>query len=498
VASRELQLISRIINRGEITKVVDWGVQPEDFRTGVANSMYKYLLAYYSMPDSRGSIIGPAAATQVFPNFALCDDPWMTTEALCHEVRQNRIALECGERMDKIREEMESSPIAACAKLAQLSNEMLQLGSGKATDIMFGSAYDRILHNYEMKKAGVDFSMGPYPWPLLQRSTMGIQPDDYIVFYGRPKSYKSWMLAYVAMTLFMQDKRIILYTKEMTADNIFMRIIACLSQIPYQEFRSASLHHDHYHAIYQTRRMVHMLGGEEKIIVLSGKDAPVGGDTVPWLQSKIKTYQPHACFIDGMYLMSDVKKNKDKHLKVSSISNDLRQMNLETKVPVIATLQANRAAAKNNEANLDELAFSDSIGQDATMIMRVINEKDTPTGMLVLGGAREFSLNGLRINAIPAINFEQYGASDEDARITAKDIDKAKDKDTDADKDGGAHHARARSNGLNHPAQQNGQNGHNGAARHLTPKQELDAMAADLEREYAIAQMQSHFRARGY
>ena len=391
--------------------------------------MYKYLLAYYSIPQSRGSVIGPNAASQVFPNFALCDDPYMTTEALCAEVRQNRIALEVHEKMDKIREEIAVDPVGACAKLQQLSTEMLQLGSGKATDIQFGSAYDRILHSYQMKKAGVDLSIGHYPWSLLQNATGGMQADDYIVIYGRPKSYKSWILAYLTMCLFMQDKRLVVYTKEMTAENIFMRIIACLSEIPYQQFRMGKLDYQGEVALYQSRHLINRMMAEDRIIVLSGKDAPAGGDNVPWLHSKIKTYQPHACIVDGMYLMSDVRKNKDKHARVQSISNDLRQMILETHVPVLATLQANRKAAGHNEANMDELAFSDAIGQDATMVARVINEKDKPSAMLVLAGAREFALNGLRINAVCAQNFSQYGQNDDDARLTDKDIEKAKDKD---------------------------------------------------------------------
>lgn len=411
--------------------------------------MYLYLLAYYSMPQSRGSVIGPAAASQVFPNFALCDDHYMTTEALCAEVRQNRIALEANERMDKIREEMGSNPLAACSKLSQLATEMIQLGSGKATDTMFGSAYDRILQRYQMIKSGVDMSIGKFPWPLLQSATMGLQEDDYVVIYGRPKSYKSWMLAYITMDLFMQDKRLIIYTKEMTAENIFKRIVACLAQIPYQEFRTAKLMESHEIALYQAHQLVSKLQAREQIIALSGKDAPEGGDTVPWLKSKIKTYQPHVCIVDGMYLMSDVKRNKDKHAKVASISNDLRQIPLETRVPIIATLQANRAAAKHNEANFDEMAFSDAIGQDATLVARVINEKDSPSAMLVLAGAREFSLNGLRINAIPAMNFEQYGTCDDDARITAKDIEKAKDSDSKEKDDANGHaHKRVNNGGM--------------------------------------------------
>lgn len=455
MSSRELQLISRIINRGEIDKVVEWGVQPEDFRTGVANQMFKYLQSYYSMAQSKGSVIGPVAASQVFPNFALCDDQFMTTEALCAEVRQNRIALEANERMDKIREEMSINPLAACNKLAQLATEMIQLGSGKATDTMFGTAYDRILDRYQMLKSGLDTSIGRYPWSLLQQATMGLQEDDYIVIYGRPKSYKSWMLAYIAMDLFMQDKRIIVYTKEMTAENIFKRIVACLAQIPYQEFRTAKLDEQNERALYQAHKLVSHMQAREKIIALSGKDAPEGGDTVPWLKSKIKTYQPDVCIVDGLYLMSDAKRNKDKHAKVASISNDLRQIPLETRVPILATLQANRAAAKHNEANFDELAFSDAIGQDATLVARVINEKDTPSAMLVLAGAREFSLNGFRINAVPAMNFEQYGTCDEDAKITSKDIEKAKDKDSgDKDDVNGHAHKRAPAAGMVTPSQE--------------------------------------------
>jgi DnaB helicase-like protein len=435
--------------RGELNGVVEWGIQPEDFRTGPARSMYLYLLSYYALPQSRGSVIGPIAAGQVFPNFTVYDDPYMTTEALCSEVRQNRIALESNERMDKIREDMAKDPLMACAKLQQLATEMLQLGSGKATDIMFGSAYDRILHNYQLKKSGVDLSVAHFPWGILQKATGGLQADDYIVFYGRPKSYKSWVLAFLTMSLFMQDKRLLLYTKEMTAENIYMRIIACLSEIPYQGLRTGKLAYGHEVSMYQSRHLVRRLEAEERIIVLSGKDAPAGGDNVPWMTSKIKTYQPDIVSIDGMYLMSDVRKNKDKHARVQSISNDLRQMNLETRVPIVATLQANRQAAKHNEANFDEVAFSDAIGQDATMVARIINERETPTALVVLAGAREFDLNGFRINAVCAENFSQYGYSDEDAKITAKDIDKAKDKDkSDTDKDNGNGHAKPYNQGM--------------------------------------------------
>jgi hypothetical protein len=448
MSSRELQLISRIIKHGEIDRVVEWGIMPEDFRQGLSNSIYNYILAYYAVPESRGSIIGPSASAQFFPNFALCDDPFMTTEALCAEVRKSRIALEASEKLDRIRVEMDADPIGACAKLQQLGSEMLQLGTGKTTDVKLGTAFDQLLTHYQMQQQGVDFSVATMPWHLLQDATNGLAREDYVVIYGRPKSKKSWVLFYWATDLFMQDKRIVIYTKEMTAENVFKRIVACMARIPYYEFRKADLSRDQEAQLYLARKMVYDLRADERIVVLSGRDAPTGGDTVPWLHAKVKLYQPDVCLVDGLYLMSDIHKNKDDHKKVRSISNDLRQMILDLNVPLIATLQANRNAAKHNEANLDEIAFSDAIGQDATIVMRVINEREKNTAMLVLGGAREFTLNGLRINAEPAINFEQYGSTDHDARITAKDIEKAKESDK-GESDNAQAHTNGSANGVN-------------------------------------------------
>jgi len=100
-------------------------------------------------------------------------------------------------------------------------------------------------------------------------------------------------------------------------------------------------------------------------------------------------------------------------------------MILDTKVPVIATMQANRKAAGHENANLDEIAFSDAISQDCTMAIRVINEKASPTIALVFGGAREINFEGLRIHGIPATNFDFHST------LTRKEIEKAKREDSD-------------------------------------------------------------------
>jgi hypothetical protein len=117
-------------------------------------------------------------------------------------------------------------------------------------------------------------------------------------------------------------------------------------------------------------------------------------------------------FVDGLYLMSDQQGSKRNHERVSNVSRSIRQLVLHKHIPVIATVQANRDAAKNEDANLEEVAFSDSLGQDATMLIRIVNEwkrSDNSLALVMGGASRRFRLDGFRIYGIPAHNFRYLG-----------------------------------------------------------------------------------------
>lgn len=431
MATWELQLISRIVRTGDVNSVLQWGMTERDFLTNEGRGFFRHLLSYFSMPETAGAVLGPQAVQTIYPNFVLCDDPAMTTEALCTEVRKMRLSIELKQQIQGALELVDYDPLAACARLNLATSDLQNLGASKNTDVHFVDALGRTLQRYELKEQGIDLSVARWPWYPMQDATDGIEGEEYIVFYGRPKSMKSWVLAALIAWFFNCGKRVLVYTKEMTPDNIFMRVGAALAQIRYQEFRKAKLSAQEREAIYTTHRMVRALMQTQAAVCLSGADAPEGGDSVPWLRSKIESHKPDLVFIDGMYLMSNIrggKRQKDNE-RVRDISHDLRRIPLEMSVPVFATVQATREAAKHQEANLDEVAFSDALSQDATCLIRVINEKASPTIALLLAGSREFTLNGFRIYGIPATNFEYAGP------ITAKELEKAKEQDA-ASEDG--------------------------------------------------------------
>lgn len=439
MAAFELQLISRIVRTGDLNSVLNWGITENDFISLQGKGLWRALCTYHSMPDTVGAILGPGTVQEKFPNFVLMDDGTMTTEALCVELRKQRLSLECKNFVQSCLQVVDGNPMQAISMLQSGMTSLQNLGLSKKTDVNFYDGFSQRLRRYELIKAKVDLSCCPWPWEPLQSATLGIQPDDYIVFYGRPKSMKTWVLAFLIAWFFEKKKRILIYTKEMTPDNIFWRAGACLAEVRYGELNTADLSWEEEQSLYAVERMLRVMQAVQTVVCLSGADASEGGDTVPWLKAKVEQYKPDAVFIDGMYLMSDAMGAKKDNERVRNISRAIRQMNLSHRVPVIATLQANRAAANNESANLDEIAFSDAIGQDATLICRAINEKDKPTIALVIGGSREYKLNGLRIYGVPAVNFEYAGpismgeileAQEADVDDGVEPVEEQKDKGT--------------------------------------------------------------------
>jgi replicative DNA helicase len=424
--SAEFSLITRILTTGDIEPVLKFGITKDDFVQGAARTYWDYILNYYSNPGTHGSVINIPATERHFGQFTGVDaHPSYTTEALCSEVRRARIYTQASEALvacsNRISSPLEA-PEAALAELQAKLQGLIALGSRGNTDVFMAPALSRLVNRLRMMKDGHDFSTMKWPWEVLNRATQGIQPDDYVVFYGRPKNMKTWVLCALIAWAFENGKRFLVYTKEMTPDNLYQRVAACICRLDYSGITTGTLSDAELHELEMLTAAVEQdLLMSQQMTVLAGADVAPGADTVAWLEGKVKQYKPDILFVDGMYLLSDeqAKKGTADHVRVMNISRGLRAMILRTKVPVICTLQANRKAAGHSAANLEEIAYSDAIGQDATLAARVIADKNSPTVSILVGGSREFKLHGFRINGVPARDFSYH------SELTESDIQKA-------------------------------------------------------------------------
>lgn len=426
--SYQMALCARVIKTGQLTPVLTFGITPDDFTSQEAKNLWGLILSYYSQPESQGSIISPNVLQKWFKNFVIPDDmPSYTMQTLCYEVRRERTITQGNALAVQFTEEVAiptCNPAEALATLQAGVSRLIALGTTQNTDVSLKQGLAKVRTRLQMMKAGVDFSTMKWPWDPLNKATFGVQPDDYIVFYGRPKSMKTWVLCYLIAWAFENEKKVVVYTKEMTDENIYARTLACILHLIYDDLRGGTTSEaDDMKLAELAAYIENDLRLSSMITVLSGQDVPEGGDTVQWLESKAEQYQPDIMFVDGLYLLSSTRKFTSDEGRVRGISRDLRAMNLKLRIPLICTMQANRKAAGHKDANLDEIAYSDALAQDCTIASRVIADRTSPTISLVIGGSREFKLHGLRINAVPARDFSFHSV------LSEHDIAKAKEQD---------------------------------------------------------------------
>jgi replicative DNA helicase len=413
--SFEWSLISRVVRTANLRDVLDWGIRSEDFGITQARAMFDVICGLYLNPNTSGTI--PAAATlqDSLPEFAVCDNPSETTDFLCQQVRTGYIERELKAACEKAVEEAGGDVGQAVADLAMRARTLTELGTTRNCDIGMVPAMDKLLTTYEQQELGLLRAKFLWPWEVLNRATSGVSDEDYIIFYGRPKQKKSWTLAYMAACTLEQDMKVLVYTKEMRPENLHRRIVACGLRLDYTDLRFGTLPPDQKKLLKEYRDHFDDPSTRGRLVMLDGAEVQAGCDTVGWLQAKVEKHEPDALFVDGLHLLSDGSRREvPDHQRVRNISRELRQLGLRKKIPIIGTIHANRKAAAHSEGNLDEIAYSDAVAQDATVAIRTIAERHQETMAMIMAGSREFKLHGFRIHSVLAQDFTQKEVMEED------------------------------------------------------------------------------------
>lgn len=429
----EMMLVCKIIQNGKLPKAIEFGITPDDFTTSEAQAIYRRLMTVYQHAESSGTVLGPTMAAKEFPNLPWAQvDEHVTLEYLFHEVRRGRLLAFMSSSIVTAAKLLEQRDLhAAIAQIQMCLDTVRRVETTRNHDTDGIKGLAEAEATYDKRKSGEDNGVMAWPWYELTKQAGPLRSDDYIIYYGRPKTMKSWLLLYQAAdAVLFQDIPIVIYTKEMTVQNVYMRLASIISMVPYGSLRLGQL--TPYYEKQFREGMEHIRGilqqHKDRLWVLSGKDMG-GKDTISWFRSKVERYKPKAAFIDGMYLMSPentklVKTNE----RLENVSRAARQMVLELNVPLICTLQANRQAAKHDKGEMDEIAMSDAFSQDCTAAIRTIRDKaKQPDGRgtvsLVVAGSREWDLEGLRVYAEPATDFSfcQYLSDKEVAKAKSQD-----------------------------------------------------------------------------
>ena len=210
----------------------------------------------------------------------------------------------------------------------------------------------------------------PSGFTKLDRETGGWQKSNLIILAARPGMGKTAFVLSMARNMAVeQQKAVAVFSLEMSAADLVMRLVSAETGIQNKKLREANLTDSEWSQLI------------ENITTLT--DAPLIIDDTPGLtifelRAKCRRlkqqYNIECVIIDYLQLMSGDRDSKgNREQEISTISRSLKNLAKDLNIPVIALSQLNRAVESrgvtSKRPQLSDLRESGAIEQDADMVM---------------------------------------------------------------------------------------------------------------------------------
>lgn len=215
----------------------------------------------------------------------------------------------------------------------------------------------------------------------LDSLTEGLHPTQLIILAARPAVGKTAFALNLALSAAKSTKKnIAIFSLEMPAEQLIMRMISSLGQIDNKKLSTGKLENEDWKRF------------NEAISILADTNIffhDAGGVTPSEIKAKCRRLATQGeglglVIIDYLQLIdSSSRYAGSRQQEVSEISRALKTMALELEVPVIALSQLSRSVEKREDKKpvLSDLRESGSIEQDADIVAALHNpEVEVPQG----------------------------------------------------------------------------------------------------------------------
>ncbi|MDM7859071.1 replicative DNA helicase [Alteromonas sp. ASW11-36] len=242
----------------------------------------------------------------------------------------------------------------------------------KDIDKVLGKTVDRL---EALVKSGKEVTGVTTGFQDLDKKTSGLQPSDLIIVAARPSMGKTTFAMNLCENAMMaEDKPVLVFSLEMPAEQIMMRMLASLSRVDQTKIRTAQLDDTDWSRISRTMAML-----KEKNNLWVDDSSGLTPMDVRTRARKIARDNGGISLImvDYLQLMRVPSLADNRTLEIAEISRSLKALAKELEVPVVALSQLNRSLeqrADKRPVNSD-LRESGSIEQDADLIMFIYRDE---------------------------------------------------------------------------------------------------------------------------
>jgi replicative DNA helicase len=287
-------------------------------------------------------------------------------------------------------------------KVFSIAERGMREGGPQPIKTILAKTVDRIDQLFHSDSAITGLETG---YTDLDKMTAGLQEGDLVIVAGRPSMGKTTFAMNIAEhAALKQDKPILVFSLEMPAEALVMRLLSSLGRVEQTRLRTGKLTEDDWPRFTSA---VAILSERANLFV---DDASGIGPTE--LRARARRLQrEHGSIglivVDYLQLMQVPGFRENRTAEISEISRSLKLLAKELNTPIIALSQLNRSLENrptNKRPIMSDLRESGAIEQDADVIAFVYRDevynKDTQDkgiAEIIIGKQRNGPIGTVRL-----------------------------------------------------------------------------------------------------
>ena len=285
--------------------------------------------------------------------------------------------------------------------IMQIGEEGPKSGGPQEVNPLLKKALDRI---DELFNSGGDITGITTGFQDLDGMTSGLQKSDLVIVAGRPSMGKtSFAMNLVENAVLSQKKPILVFSMEMPADQLIVRMLSSIGRIDQTRIRNGKLEQEDWPKLTTAVNKL-------RDVSLYIDDTPALTPTE--VRSRVRKVvrenngELGMVMIDYLQLMQVAGSTEGRTAEISEISRSLKAIAKEFECPVVALSQLNRSLEQrpNKRPVNSDLRESGAIEQDADVIMfiyrdEVYNEDSPDKGVaeIIIGKQRNGPIGSCRL-----------------------------------------------------------------------------------------------------
>lgn len=367
----QLQVLNKILEDKDVSIITSNNLSVDYFSD--YKNEFNYILNHI---NTYGNIPDKTTFLNIFPDFEIIQVD-ESLNFLLEELYKDRNTRYLATSFNKVRDQLMNNDLdAAMQTYKSIYDGLSQSTNIQCVDITKDisryDAYEDRLHNFDKYYISTGF-------PQLDNIVGGWDKEEELaLIMARTNVGKSQMLVKCAAAALEQGLTVGMYSGEMSERKVGYRFDTMISNIS-----NGSLIHGNEGIKNQYKHYIEGLPnrfkGAFKVLTPRMINGPAG---VGALRAFIEREKLDILFVDQHSLLEDDRKARNPVEKAANISRDLKNLQVMTHVPIISAVQQNRSDTENG-ITAANVAQSDRIAQDATMILALEKKDDILTMYLI-------------------------------------------------------------------------------------------------------------------